>query len=202
MFSFNNTELSVLESGITSIGIFFRLDTVPPVRLWLGFGNIAPGINVLDPEGAVYAGFGALRDIPTINQLLNGSAERVEFALSGTDADILSLVSDDDVERVKGRRATVGFALMATDWSLLGQVHWCAFYVADYLELAQQPSDATQQIVRTVSLSCGSRFTGRRRPSLSYFSDQDQQRRFPGDLFCSLTKQYAHGFNKQWPIFS
>jgi hypothetical protein len=61
------------------------------------------------------------------------------------------------------------------------------------------PSDP---IVRTIGLSCGTRFTGRRRPSLSYFSPQDQEARYPGDLFCNLVGRYAHGFNKAWPQFS
>jgi len=56
--------------------------------------------------------------------------------------------------------------------------------------------------VRSVSLSCGTLLTGRKRPGFAYFSDQDQQARFPGDRFCERTPVYANGFNKPWPKFS
>jgi hypothetical protein len=198
---FTDDELAALAADTVSIGVFLRLDTVPVIRLWLGFGDIAPGINVLDPSGATYHGFGELRDVPAFKQLLNGAAERVEFTLSGVSGDLLALASGDDADAVKGKAAVLGFALMNPRWALIGPVHWSAFYVADYLSISQQPADALSPLIRTITLSCGSRFTGRRRPAFSYFSDQDQQARFPGDKFCSLTKNYAHGFNKTWPVF-
>lgn len=201
MFSFNTDELAALDSGVVNKGIFFRLATDPVVRLWLGFGKIAPGVNVLDPDGETYNGFGELVNVPTFKQLLNGSAERVDFTLSGVSGELLGIASGNDAEEVKGKSVAVGFALMGADWSMLGPVHWCAFYTADYLAINQQPADASSGIIRTIALSCGTRFTGRKRPSFSYFSDQDQQARHPGDLSCSLTPQYAHGFNKTWPTF-
>ena len=199
--TFSDEELEALEADVFNIGIFFRLDTDPVVRLWLGFGDIKPGVNVYDEADDLYQGFGELPAIPNFNQLLNGSAERVDFTLSGVSGEVLTIASGDDAQEVKGKRVTVGFALMNSDWSLLGSVHWCALYVADYLSIDQQPSAAGDEPVRTLSLSCGSRFTGRRRPSYAYFSDQDQTARFSGDRFCSVVSLYAHGFNKQWPTF-
>lgn len=198
---FNDAELAALDGDFHNIGVFFRLDTDPVVRLWLGFGNIQPGVNVFDPGGAIYQGFGELKDVPAFNQLLNGAAERVDFTVSGVSGDLLLIASGDDSDAVKGKTVTVGFALMDSQWALLGEIHWCAFYVADYLSIEQQPVDIEGQIVRTITLSCGTRFTGRRRPSFGYLSNQDQQARFPGDLSCSLTPNYAHGFNKKWPVF-
>jgi hypothetical protein len=200
--TFNEAELAALESGSQRIGIFFRLDTDPIVRLWLGFGNIAPGVNVYDLTGAEYKGFGAINNVPSFKQLLNVAAERVEFILSGVSGEVMQIASGDDAEQVKGKRTAVGFALMDQTWAMLGMVHWCAYYVADFLSVQQNAADPMEPIVRTISLSCGTRFTGRRRPSLSYFSDQDQQSRSLLDLFCSLVGRYAHGFNKAWPQFS
>lgn len=200
---FNDAELAVLESDVQNIGIFFRLDTDPVVRLWLGFGNIDPGVNVYDPDGAEYVGFGEIQNVPVFSQLLSGAAERVEFQLSGVSGEVLAIATTSDVEEVKGKRTAVGFAVMDSNWALLGAVHWCAYYTADFLALEQSTVMLpTDPIIRTITLSCGSRFTGRRRPALSYFSDQDQQARFTGDLFCSLVGNYGHGFNKTWPTFS
>lgn len=199
--NFSDLELAALASGVVRIGIFFRLDVAPdPVRLWLGFGNIAPGSDVLDPGGALYQGLGELRDVPAFKQLLNGTAERVEFTVSGVSGRLLEIASGGDSEAIKGRAVTLGFGLFGSSWSaLLGGVHWCAYFVADYLQISQSAGEG--DVVRAITLSCGTRFTGRRRPSYAYFSDQDQQARFPGDLACSLTKNYAHGFNKTWPVF-
>lgn len=203
MLTFNDAELAALQSGSQRLAVFFRLDTDPAVRLWLGFGNIEPGVNVYDATGAVYQGFGELANIPAFNQLLNGTAARVDFTLSGVSGEVLAIAAAGDADEVKGKRAAVGFGLMDKSWALLGEVHWCVSYVADYLSISQQPSgDATTPVVRTLALSCGTRFTGRRRPAFSYFSDQDQQGRFPGDAFCQQVGQYANGFNKNWPVFT
>lgn len=200
--SFNDDELAILESDVQNIGIFFRLETDPVVRLWLGFGDIEPGINAYDLTGAEYLGFGEIQNVPAFNQLINGKAERVEFTMSGVSGEILAIASGGDSEQVKGKRVAVGFAVMDANWALLGSIKWSANYSADYLAITQQLSaDPAQPIVRTVTLSCGTLLTGRRRPSFSYFTDQDQQARFPGDTFCERTPIYANGFNKTWPRF-
>jgi hypothetical protein len=199
--TFNDDELAALAGDTHNIGVFFRLGTTPPVRIWLGFGAIEPGVNVFDPEGAQYLGYGEIRDVPEWSQLINGAAERVEFTISGVSGGVLTIASGDDAEQVKGKPATVGFALMNARWALLGPVHWLAYYVADFLGGDQPVASPTSSVTRTLTLSCGTRFTGRRRPSFSYFSDADQQARFPGDAFCSLAASYAHGYNKNWPTF-
>lgn len=202
MTSFNAAELAALRSRMYRLAIFFRLDSVPVVRLWLGFGNIVPGADVFAEDGAVYRGLGELRTVPNFNQLLNGVAERVEFTISGVSGEILQIAQGDDAEAIQRKNVAVGYGFMDARWQMLGSVHWSARYIADLLAIDQQAvSDPAAPIVRTITLSCGTRFTGRRRPSFSYFSDQDQQARFPGDLFCIRTPEYAHGFNKQWPLF-
>lgn len=199
--NFNGAELAALDSSNFRLGVFFRLATDPVVRLWLGFGNIEPGVNAYDLSGALYRGCGELLDVPAFRQLLNGAAERVRFGFSGVSGDVLSIAAGE-ASIVKGKAVAVGVGIMAQGWTLIGEIRWCAFYVADYLSIDQSAAAPGQAVTRSVGLSCGSRFTGRRRPSLSYLSDQDQQARYPGDLFCNLVGNYAHGFSKQWPTFS
>lgn len=200
----SDAEIAALDQDSQNIGVFMRLDTDAPLRIWLGFGAIEPGINVLDAVGAQYLGFGELRDIPAVKQLLNGAAERVDITLSGVSGSVLQLAAINDVEAVKGRPLHIGVAIMGPDWQLLGAVHWCANYVADYLALEQPPAtgmDAGAEVVRTLRLSCGSTFTGRRRPQFSYFTNRDQQARSSGDRFCERTPIYANQSNKAWPTF-
>lgn len=198
---FNATELSVLESGTQRLGLFFYLATTPAVRIWLGVGDIKPGKNAIDTTGQTYKGFGQLRDIPEFQQLLNGQAERVEFTLSGVSSDILAIAGADDAPNVKAKDCALGFGLLSDDWSqLLANIHWIRKYRADFLSARQELSeDLDQPIIRTVALSVGSRHTGRRRPALSFFTNQDQQRRSADDKFCERTPLYSQDVTKRWP---
>ena len=45
---FNDAEIEVLKSGMQRIGIFFRLNVDPVVRLWLGVGKIDPGVSTFE----------------------------------------------------------------------------------------------------------------------------------------------------------
>jgi hypothetical protein len=93
--------------------------------------------------------------------------------LSGVSGDVLAMASGGDAEQVKGVRCAYGFAVMDQAWALLGPVHWCANYTADYLAITQEPvEEIGGVIVRTVTLSCGTVLTGRKRPAYSYFSNR------------------------------
>lgn len=159
-------------------------------------------MNVYDGAGEEYLGFGEIADLPPFKQLTNGAAERVTFTLSGVSGRVMQIASGGDAEEIKGARVAYGFAVMGEDWSLLGPVHWCANFTADYLSITQDLiEDPANPVVRSVSISCGTLLTGRKRPGLSYFSNADQQTRFPGDRFCERTPVYANGFNMPWPTF-
>jgi hypothetical protein len=196
----NDAEYAALDGGSYRIAYFFRLATDPVVRLWCGVGKIEPGINAIDETGAVYIGFGEITDIPAFRQLINGQAERVDFTLSGVTPEILQVASEQDAPNVKGRDCAIGFALMDDGWQLMGQIKWIRRYTADYLGISQTVTENPQDpIVRTVTLSVGSLMTGRRRPGLSYFTDQDQKRRSPTDRFCERTTLYTQERRKKWP---
>lgn len=198
----NAAELAVLESDTQNIGVFFRLATDPVVALWLGFGDIEPGVNVLDETGRTYTGFGEITNVPEFNQMINGAAQRVEFTLSGVSGDVLDIASGNDAEDIKGKPVAVGFGVFSAEWELLGTVKWFANYTADFLSVRQsETNDFETPIMRVVTLSCGSQMTGRRRPGRSYFTHVDQVARHPGDNFCYFVPRYAHGFSKAWPVF-
>lgn len=198
----NEDELAVLSGDNINIAAFFRLETNPIVRLWLGFGNIAAQSNILDPDGAEYVGFGEVRELPSFGQMINGAAERVDFVLSGVDGPVLQIAATNDAINVQGKKVSVGVGFFDSSWQLLGAPKWFAHYRADFLTIDQQPTgDPANPIIRTVTLSCGSLMTMRRRPARAYLSNQDQQARYPGDLFCNLVGKYASGFSKKWPTF-
>lgn len=199
----STAEIEALEGGAQRIGLFFRLDTPTPLRLWLGIGDIEPGVDAIDDvTGATYSGFGEISQIPEIARLINGEAERVTFELSGVSDAVVAAATVEDAPAVKGCDVAVGFALFDKDWSLLGSIHWMARYTADFLAIEERlTEDPTQPVVRVVQLSVGSAMTGRWRPPYAYYVDQDQQAESSGDLFCERTPQYAEQVTKVWPDF-
>jgi hypothetical protein len=134
----SSVELVALAGNSARIGVFFRLETDPVVRLWLGVGPFeTTQPDVLDAIGAKYNGFGEIADLPALKQMVNGSAQRVDFTISGVTGDILQVASGGDAQQVKGKRVSVGFAVMDENRSLLGSIKWAQNYTADYLAIQQ-----------------------------------------------------------------
>ncbi len=196
-------EIDALDQNAQRIGLFFRLDTSPVVRLWAGVGPCKPGVNTLDPsDGGTYNGCGELTDIPAFQNLINGAAERVEFTLSPVSQAIANIAVIEDVPAVKNKPCAVGFGIMDEDWQLIGPVHWPFQGIADYLGIAiQGASDIDGQTTRLVKLSVGNGLTGRKRRGFSYWTDQDHQRRVPGDRFCERTALISQTTGKTWPRY-
>jgi hypothetical protein len=188
---------AALASGSPRIGIFFRLGIEPPFRMWLGVGDCEAGIDAEDGDGEIYTGRGEMLNVPAFQQLLNGAAERVAFTLSGVPPRAVELAAGES-DTVKGVALNVGLGVFDADWQLVEAPIWLKRFVVDYLTLARQ-QQGTEEAVYTLGLQARSIFTGRRRPGLSFFTDEDQQRRSPGDRFCEHARRYAREESKAWP---
>jgi hypothetical protein len=190
-----------LASGTPRVGIFFRLGiTMPdgePFRMWLGIGDCEAGIDAEDGDGSIYKGMGEMLNVPAFQQLVNGTAERVQFALSGVPQRAAQLASME-ADEVRGTPLHIGLGVFGRDWQLIEAPVWLKRFVVDYLSLQRQ-QQGTDPAVYTISLSARSIFSGRRRPGLSFFTDEDQQRRSPGDLFCEHPRRYSQLESKAWP---
>lgn len=193
----SSAEIDALESDTQRIGILFRMATDPIIRLWLGIGDVEAGINAYDTEAAVYSGLGELTDVPALQQLINGVADRVTFHVSGVSAKTSAMASTE-ASVVKNKAVAVGMCLFGGSWQQLGVPIWLWAGKADFVT-RQQLSDG-KQTTRVIELSVGSLFTGRRRRGLSYLTDRDQQSRHPGDKFCERTALLSQ-FEKVWPTF-
>jgi hypothetical protein len=165
--------------------------------MWLGVGDCFAGIDATDGSGATYKGMGEMLNVPAFQQLINGVAERVQFTLSGVPSRVVELAADDS-DAVKGAPLNVGLGVFDADWQLVEDPIWLKRFVVDFLTLQRQQQGA-EDAVYTVALSARSIFTGRRRPGLSFFTDEEQQRRSPGDRFCEHVRRYAREENKPWP---
>lgn len=199
MLALNDAEIDALASGTQQLGVFFRMAVDPVARLWLGVGDCEGGINAYDETSAVYSGLGELIDVPAVQQLINGVADRVTFNVSGVSERTLTLASSES-DDVKGAITALGICLFGASWQQLGVPKWLFRGRADFVTLNQQ-SASDGGITRMIELSVGSLFTGRRRRGLTYLTNQDQQTRHPGDRFCERTVLYEQGVDKVWPVF-
>lgn len=199
MIELSPTEIDALDGDCQRIGVFFRMATTPLIRLWLGVGDCRVGDNAYDDGGATYSGLGQLLGVPAVTQLINGTAERVSFQVSGVSQELLAKASADS-DLVRGVMVNLGIGIFGPDWQQLGVPKWLFRGSADFMTVSQASGD-DGAITRTIELSVGSRMTGRRRAGLSYLTDQDQQARSSGDRFCERTVLYTNTINKVWPRF-
>lgn len=198
--TFTDPELAALDNSVISIGIFVRINTAPVVqRLWLGCRPIDPGVNVYDAGGDLYYGLGEISNVPEFEVLLMGQAERIDLSLSGVSQRIFDLVASN-VSALKYVDVDIGIMLFDTSWQPLGPIRWIKKWTADLPGFAhvgaRSPDETT---ARTVKLSVVSQLAGIKRPPYAYCTDQDQQRRSPGDLFFDHAKLYTQEVDKPWP---
>ena len=199
MLTLSQAEIDALESDTQRLGILVRIATDPVARFWLGVGDFKPGINAYDAADETYSGLGQLIDVPALEQLINGVANRTTIHASGVPPETLAMASTE-AGGVTGAAVAVGIVLFGPDWQQLGAPKWLNRSVADFVTLQQQSRGG--KTTRAIELSVGSLFTGRRRRGFSYLTDRDQQSRHPGDRFCERTVMYSIGADKVWPTFA
>jgi len=192
------TLAQALASNAPRLGIFLRLHIDPIARLWLGVGHARVGIDATDGTGAIYKGLGEILDLPAFTQLINGSADKVEFSLNGVSQDIVQMASSE-ADDVKGVALLVGLGCFDHDWQLIASPTWLRRFTCDYISV-QQTQDLGST-VRTVTLHARTFLTGRRRPTLSYWTDYEQTLAHPGDRICQRTVLYTGETQKKWPRF-
>lgn len=155
--------------------VLIRIGTLPAARLWSGAGDLWIPAGGVETEDAIYLGGGELLDgLTDLDQLINGTADRIEINVSGVTAATVKLALEE-AEDVKGSTVDIGVAEF-DDWWQLVAVTWQARYRADKLSISRGDT-------RTITLSMGSDDTGRSRTVGAYWTDADQRHRSPDDLF-------------------
>jgi hypothetical protein len=157
--------------------VLIRIGTTPPARIWSGIGDLqVPADGTETEDAARYLGGGELLDgLNDIEQLINGTAARIDINVSGVAAATVKLALEE-ADEVKGATVDIGVAEFDDLWQLVG-VTWQAQYRADKLSITRQEN------TRVITLSMGSDDTGRSRTINAYWTHADQIRRSPTDLF-------------------
>lgn len=181
------------------VGVFFRVDTVPPIRLWAGVGERRlPLDGVENDPGNLYSGAGELAGFPALNQLVNGVAQRVDFTLSGTavSAEAVAL-ADGEAESVDGAAVHIGLMRYDDDDQPVGPVRWIWEGVADTVTLSSQGAEGASQ-ARGLGLGVGTLFTFRRKGRPVLWTGKDQRRRSADDAMCDRVNRYSAESTKAW----
>lgn len=187
--------MSDFAGSVTRGALFMRIDCSPAIRLWVGFGEIKVPINDIDADEEIYQGLGAITGLPELQQLLNGVAGRGQFNLSGISQTIAALAGAD-FAAVKGKALNIGLSEMDADWQLVAPPLWLWDGTADTLDInLQGGGDGSQAYA--LSLGAGTATTGRSRPDYATWTDAQQQRAHPGDLFLNHTPVQEK--TKVWP---
>lgn len=191
----------VIESmrGSHQLGIFFRMDTDPPLRLWMGVNDVPSGIEGVDPTtGETYLGGGRLQNIPYLEVLLNGAADRADFTLSGVDPDSAA-IADTEIPPVRGKDVHVGITTLDEKFQPISSIIPLIKGTASYTSETSEPVTGTDSRTVTMGLSVGFGTTTRSRESASLWSHAHQLALHPTDDFCKGTARLARGVAPPFP---
>lgn len=175
----------------------FRLECDPPAYMWSGVGDLVVPADAIVPTTTTYLGGGQWIDLPEIQQLINGTADRVEFTASGVDQETIRLALEDRAS-VGGALVRIGAVPMDANWQVAGPVDWEWEGVADVVTVDSAANGVEGGRIRSVTLSVGSSDTARSRSQLTFFTDADQRRRSPTDAIFSHVARISAGNTRRF----
>lgn len=155
----------------------FYIKTPDPAVFWSGHGPLLLPSDDVVPSPVLIAGAGELVDIPALEQLINGKAQRLEVTLSGVNDTTVALAVDE-ATTVPGSEVWIGRIEFDANWQIAA-VEWEWTGEARGLSIGSQSNGGNR--VRTLTLSVVAGDPSRRRPALAYFTDADQRYDFPDD---------------------
>lgn len=158
--------------------IVVRVACDPPALLWSGVGLLPLPADAVIPDATFALGGGELVSMPDFQQLIGGTAERLEFVVSGVSEETLRLALDD-APSVRGARVDVGTIQFDDNWQVQS-VEWEVVFEARSLSVSR-PQSQGGSATRSVTLAIVQGSTTRSRAKLAFFTDADQRRRSPDD---------------------
>lgn len=212
-----NAEEEAAFRAMRNVGLFFRLDLLvstdddQTLRLWGGMGNFPvkegtsdtpfTGMESLDSAGDIYYGLGEITDLPELEALVNGLADRADFVLSGVHPNIAHRI-DSSAPSVKGREVHVGMAPLNALWQPVIPIKPLWMGLADYWAVQRTPYSSPEDPgVTSLILSVGGGTTGRSRPKRTSFTHAQQIIDYPDDLYFEYEAKYHQHYVVSWPRF-
>lgn len=186
--------------GSHTLGIFMRIDCDPALHVWMGVNDIPAGFDSIDGDGVVYLGGGRLVEVPTLEVLVNGKADSVEFGISGIDPVTAQRVIDEMPE-IRGCDVHIGIMTLDQYYQPMGRIVPLWIGTASHTTDAMPPVNGNGDRTITLSLTVLTGNGTRSRPSLSMWSAPHQKALYPTDKFCDGTARLARGVAPAWPNY-
>ncbi len=193
----NNVVAAMRQSH--NLGIFLRINTDPALRVWFGVEEKTARFDSIDLYGATYLGGGYLIGVPTLEMLINGQADNIDFTLSGiTPATAAKTL--DSIPPVRGAAVQLGLMTLDDYYQPMGPI------VAIWRGTASHPSEIGQatdngDMSVTLSLSVVAGSVTRSRAAKTLWTDAQQKSDFPTDDFCRQVQRLADGLAVVWPNY-
>jgi hypothetical protein len=172
----------------------FRIETDDPATFWSGHGSLyLPADSVL-PSGTIIPGAGELVNIPDLETLINGKAQRLDVTLSGVSPETIALATDE-APQVPGAAVWIGRVEFDAAWQVTA-LYW--EWSGEGKKLSVDSNDSGGGRTRSITLSVAAGDTQRRRSPNAYFTNADQQRDFPTDTIFSHVAGISAGITRRW----
>lgn len=187
--------------GTFNLGVFFRLGTAPSLNLSFSVGDVPIGLPNYDAPGTIYRGAGRILEIPQLEILINGLADKVSFSIAGLDPTAVGLMLDTAPE-VLGALVTVGIAPMDARWQPTTSIIGLWSGTADFLsEEMKVETDPTKNRVQSLTLYTTTGDTSRSFPNLQTYTSPTQNALYPTDTFFDRVQRYVQTYYVPWPRF-
>jgi len=167
----------------------------PPALIWSGLGALPIPPDLVIPEPMIALGSGELVSVPDFQQLIGGTAERLDFTVSGVSQETVRLAMDD-APSVRGAAVHVGTIAFDDAWQLLG-IEWEQIFEARSLTVSR-PQEQDGKVTRSITLTIVQGETTRSRAKVAFFTDADQRRRSADDLIFSLVAGINGGTTRRF----
>lgn len=155
-------------------------------RVWSGFGRL----RTLD--GNLWDGLGEMVGIDGLTGPLSGSAPAGKVTASGVSPDLLPIALGEEQE-YKQRPVSIFFQAFQDRVPVNNP---CPLLLRIMTTIEINRTGDT----RALSINHESPYIGRNNPANGWYSDRDQQTRFPGDLFCERTP-FLFFKQERWPDY-
>ncbi|MDX0930594.1 hypothetical protein U8C37_09400 [Sinorhizobium medicae] len=186
--------------GSHQLGIFLRVDTDPALHLWFGINDIPANFDSIDPTGTVYLGGGRLIGVPTLEILVNGTADSVEFTLSGLDP-TTSAKMLDSLPPVRGAAVQMGLTTLDRYFQPMSSIIPIWTGTASHTGEVSPPVEEGDSPSITLSLAVVTGEATRSRGARSVWSTPHQKAISLTDKFCDGVSRLARGVQPVWPNF-
>ena len=138
------------------------------VRLWTGIGDLVFA-------GDTYTGAGTFGDITPIQESAALRANGITLTFSGASQALIDIAKD---ESVQGRTVNVWYAVFDANHALIADPFQAFAGFADAIQISDGGAESV------ITLTAENDLVDLKRPlERRYYTDEDQQREFPGDRF-------------------